>query len=80
MSMRNVTVSLPDELLREARHMAVDQGMSLSKFLASLLEERVRSSAHYRAACQRQKTLMRAGFDLGTGGRATWTRDDLHER
>lgn len=80
MSLRNVTVTLPEELLREARHMAVDQGVSLSRFLAALLEERVRASERYRAARSRQRDLMRAGLDLGTEGQSTWTRDELHAR
>lgn len=31
---RNVTISLPESLLREVRHLAVDRGLSLSRFLA----------------------------------------------
>ncbi|MBI4340076.1 MAG: CopG family transcriptional regulator [Chloroflexi bacterium] len=80
MSLRNVTVTLPEELLTQARHLAVDEGLSLSKFLAMLVEERVRASVRYQAARERQLKTMRKGFDLGTGGRATWTRDELHER
>lgn len=41
MSQQNVTVSLPAELLREVRHMAVDEGVSLSRFIALLLEHEV---------------------------------------
>ena len=40
--MANVTLSLPDDLLREARHLAVDQGVSLSRFVAMSLEHRPR--------------------------------------
>ena len=35
----NVTISLPEELVRQARHRAVDRGMSLSKYVASVLDE-----------------------------------------
>lgn len=33
----NVTLKLPDELCREARHRAVDQSKSLSQWMADLL-------------------------------------------
>jgi len=33
----NVTLKLPDDLVREARHRAVDQSMSLSAWMASLV-------------------------------------------
>jgi hypothetical protein len=42
MTNQNITLSLPEEDLREAR--------------------------------------LQQGLDLGTGGRVTWSRDDLHER
>jgi hypothetical protein len=41
----NVTVSLPEELLREARHEAVDHGLALSRYLAELLQERLQAGA-----------------------------------
>lgn len=77
---RNVTVSLPAELLREARHLAVDRGLSLSSFIAALLEEQVQSTRQYSAARERQLRLLEEGLPLGTGGQITWTRDELHER
>ena len=77
---RNVTVSLPDDVLRDARHLAVDRGVSLSKFLAMLLEEQVQVARQYREARDRQLKLLEQGFDLGTHGNITWSRDELHER
>jgi len=38
----NVTTSLDDELCREARHRAVDEGKSLSSWLAGLVRKEVR--------------------------------------
>ncbi len=77
---RNVTVALSPELLREARHLAVDRGVSLARFLALLLWERIKAASRFCAAQGRQRATMRQGFDLGTGGRLTWTRTELHER
>jgi hypothetical protein len=77
---QNVTLALPADILRDAKHLAVDQGVSLSRFLAMLIEEKVATSRQYREARERQTRLMREGLDLGTYGKITWTRDDLYER
>jgi hypothetical protein len=78
--MANVTVSLPERLLREVRHLAVDEGVSLSRFVARSLEERVEMIRRYRAARERQLQLLHEGMVLGTQGHARWSRDSLHER
>jgi hypothetical protein len=78
--MANVTVSLPEHLLREARHLAVDEGVSLSRFVALSLEQRVQAVRGFRAARERQLGLLRAGFDLGTQGMVASSRESLHER
>lgn len=38
----NVTLKLPDELVREARHQAIDENTSLSALVGELLEERIK--------------------------------------
>jgi hypothetical protein len=80
MEQQNVTISLPAGLLREARHLAVDQGVSLSRWIAMLVEQQVEAREQYRAAKERQISLLETGLPLGTRGRAAWTRSELHER
>jgi hypothetical protein len=80
MALEKVTVSLPAELVREARHLAVDRGVSLSKFLALLLEEQVEATRQYRQARDRQLELLERGLPLGTRGETAWSRGELHER
>jgi hypothetical protein len=58
----------------------VDEGVSLSRFLAQLLEQHIQEARNYRAARDRQLRLLETGFDLGTGGKIAWSRDELHER
>lgn len=41
----NVTLKLPDELVREARHCAVDESKSLSAWIADLVASRLRPKA-----------------------------------
>lgn len=76
----NVTISLPTQMVRAARHLAVDHGMSLSAFVGMVLEERMAASRLYEEAKDTQLRLMRDGLDLGTGGQVSWTRDELYER
>lgn len=38
----NVTLKLPDETVREARHLAIDENTSLSALVAQLLDERIK--------------------------------------
>lgn len=80
MKQQNVTISLPEDLVREARHLAVDQGISLSKFVANLVAERVRSRQEYEEARERHLSILKEGLDLGTHGQVPWTRDELYER
>ncbi|MBI4503897.1 MAG: CopG family transcriptional regulator [Chloroflexi bacterium] len=80
MGAQNVTLALPADLLREAKHLAVDRGMSLSRFVAVILEEHVVATRRYRSARARQRRLLEGGRPLGTGGRITWRRDELHGR
>ena len=80
METQNVTVTLPTDILREVRHLAVDRGMSLSKFVATVIEEQVSWSRRYEEARRRQMQMMAEARDRGTNGTITWSRDELHER
>lgn len=79
MEYQNVTLSLPKELLRRAKHIAVERRTSLSGLLAQLLEDLTRREDQYLKAKERHLTML-GEFDLGTEGSVTWRRRDLHER
>ncbi len=74
-----MTLSLPKETVRRAKHIAIERGTSLSGFLAKLLEEATRREESYRGAKKRHLHMLRES-DLGTQGRLSWRRGDLHER
>jgi hypothetical protein len=80
MANQNITLSLPEEDLREARVLAARRGTSVSQFLARMLRETVEQETGYDTARDHSLATLREGMDLGTGGRVTWSRDDLHER
>ena len=74
----NITLKIEEELLREARVLAAEQGTSISALLATRLEQEVRERKGYHQARRRALARLRKGFNLG------WTppssRDELHER
>ncbi len=80
METQNVTLSLPKDLLRKVKVLAVHRGTSISGLLAGLLEDVVRKEDAYTAAWSRAKKDMESGFNMGTGGQPAWNRDQLHER
>jgi hypothetical protein len=78
----NVTISLPEELVRQARHRAVDKRMSLSRWVASVLEEELTKRERLRQeAGERMIARMTKGYPLNMPDiEHRWTRDELHER
>lgn len=74
--LRNVTVTLEPALARWARIEAARQEMSVSRFLAGILKERMAAQDGYAVAMRR--SLARKPF-LKTDGRYL-TREEVHER
>lgn len=80
MERRNVTLSLPEALLKKAKTLAVMKDRSLSDLLRETLEEKVKEETGYQRAKERQIALMEKGLDLGTKGKLAVSREQLHER
>ena len=74
---KNVTLKLDDAVLRQAKHLAVEQNTSLSQWLTDLIVQRVTDRSGYAAA--RRRALKRQDAGLRLGGKAL-TRDQAHER
>jgi hypothetical protein len=74
----NITLKLDADVLREARILAAEEGLSISALLAAKLDEIVRQRKAYDRSRKRAVARLRKGFDLG------WTpprlRDEIHER
>lgn len=77
---RNITLYLSRSLIQEAKVMAVKEDKSLSAFMREALEEKVKKESGYKKAKRRQLKLLEKGFDLGTQGKISLSRDKLHER
>ena len=80
MEKTNVTLSLPKDLLRKAKFLAVKRNMSVSRLMTEALQDMVRKESEYEHARRRQLAWMETGFSMGTKGQSTWTREELHER
>ena len=79
-SNQNITLSLPEEDLWEARILAASRGTSVSQLLARMLKDLVERETGYARARDRSLARLRQGTDLGTGGHIGWSRDSVHER
>jgi hypothetical protein len=76
--MANLTIVVPDEVLKRARMRALEQGTSVNAVLRDYL-------GHYAgAAARRERALDRllrmSERAQSRRGAKKWTRDDLHER
>jgi len=80
METQNVTLSLPKDLVRKVKLVAVERQTSISGLLKELLTEAMAQEDRYAAARGRHLEALRRGMDLGTRGRIGRPREDLHER
>jgi hypothetical protein len=79
MEYQNVTLSLPKDVLKKAKILAIEQDSSLSGLMSRLLEELVSKKDTYYQAREHHLAVFEK-LDLGTGGHISWSREDLHER
>lgn len=80
MEKQNVTISVPKDILKKAKHIAINRQTSLSRLLTDALEDIVAGEDAYNKAKARQLTAMKKGFNLGIKDKITWKREDLHAR
>jgi predicted transcriptional regulator len=76
--MKNITISLSDELAHRAKVFAAEQNTSVSRYVGALLSEKLESEAGYRAAMRRW--FASAPTVLNASGGPYPGRDSLYER
>jgi predicted transcriptional regulator len=79
MATRNVTLSLPEDLVRRAKVLAAQRDTSVSALTAEALTQLVGGLPDYAAAWGEEERLMEQGIGLRVG-EISWSRDDLHSR
>jgi hypothetical protein len=77
---QNITLSLPRELLKRVKRVAANRDTSVSGLMTESLGRLADEDRRYAAARKRSVAALRSPPSLGTGGRRTWSRDELHER
>jgi hypothetical protein len=80
MERQNITLALPKDMIRRVKSMAASEDKSISQLLRETLEKKLKDDSNFRSAKRRQIMLLKNGFDLGTKGQITATRETLHER
>jgi predicted transcriptional regulator len=79
MATRNVTIQLDEDLVRAAKVLAAQKGMSLSAMMAQEIRERLAASARREHA---RRVALESMAEAAEAGRTAprWTREELHER
>jgi hypothetical protein len=75
--MRNLTISVDETVARWARVAAAERDVSVSRFVADLLRERMQEEVAYDAA--RARDVARPARALKSASARYPSRDDLHE-
>ena len=74
---KNLTLKLDEHMLKKGKHVAVEENMSLSEWVAQLITAAVLKRESLAASKKSALKFMAQGFDLG--GKPL-SRDSLHER
>jgi hypothetical protein len=77
---QNITLSVPRELLKRVKRVAADRDTSVSALMTEALGRVADENRRYSAARKRALAALRSRRSLGTGGRRTWSREDVHDR
>jgi len=77
----NITLSLPEELVKRVRKIAVDRDTTLTGLVREYLNELARQEATAGRKRREREALERSfeQFQVRVG-KGTWKREDLHER
>ena len=77
---RNVTLALPEDLLRRLKIVAAKQDTSISALLTATLSQLADQEEGYAQARDGMLADLAEGYHLGTQGKIAYSRDSLHER
>ena len=75
---QNITLAIDKQLLKRARAVAAQRGLSVSSLLAGELQKLVAAETAYQQAHSKALAIMNSPFPLG--GKGVVDRQALHER
>lgn len=76
---KNITIRMDEQLLKDVKHIAVEEDMSVSAWITQTVEKATTKDVRYDAAAKEIIRLMEDAQDYGDGGKI-YTRDEMHER
>ncbi len=76
--MRNVTITLEDEVARWVRVWAAEHDTSVSQFVGDLVKKKMSNELEYKRA--QRRFMDRSAQQLKASGTSYPRRDELHER
>lgn len=74
---KNVTLRIEETLLHKARHQAVEEEKSFSRWLTELISKTVSEKNNYQRARERAIKRLKKGFHLSAG---SFKREDIYDR
>lgn len=77
---RNLTIHLPEQLIRRLRVCAATRNQSMTAVVKEAIERTLVEDSVRDAAASRLIRRLRNAPDRGIGGKISWTRDELHDR
>jgi hypothetical protein len=80
METRNITLSIPKDILSKIKLIALKRETSVSGLLTQMLIDLVRQEDLYVRSQKQELHRLEEGLDLGTNGKVNSTRESLHER
>lgn len=77
---RNLTIHLPESLIRQLRIGAAMRNQSMTALVKEAIERTLTEDGERAAAATRLIRRLENAPDRGIGGKISWTRDELHDR
>ncbi len=77
-AVKNITITMPDDLARKVRILAAEADTSMSQYLCRLVEEKAAAGDAYQAAMERFLSRKRGG--IRTAGGPLPSRESLYDR
>ncbi|HET7388466.1 MAG TPA: DUF6364 family protein [Nocardioidaceae bacterium] len=76
---RNLTITLPEDLVRRAKVAAAKRDTSISALVTEHLRALADQDDDYDSVWRQERQLMAEGLAMSVG-ELTWSREELHER
>jgi len=74
---KNITLRMDEQLLKDVKHIAVENEMSVSSWITQVVKRAAKKDVHYEEA---KASALKAMEEAPAYDGKTYNRDELHER